>query len=43
MWVVEVNIAGFRFVTRHPRRRRLTFTPRGLAWQAAPQRPPHVA
>ncbi|WP_268951482.1 hypothetical protein [Mycolicibacterium litorale] len=43
MWVVEVNIAGFRFVHRHPHRRRLEISARGLGWRPAPQRPPHVA
>jgi hypothetical protein len=42
MWVVELNIVGMRFV-RHPRRRRLVFSLRGLEWRATPQRPPHAA
>ncbi len=42
MWVVEINIVGLRFV-HHPRRVRLAFSPRGLAWRTTPQRPPRVA
>ncbi|WP_286149119.1 hypothetical protein [Mycobacterium sp. IS-1496] len=43
MWVVELNIAGLRFVHHLPRRRRLLLSPRGLAWRATPQRPSRVA
>jgi hypothetical protein len=43
MWMVELNIAGRRFVHYLPGRRRFTFAAVRDSWRPAPARPPRAA
>ncbi|WP_278189122.1 hypothetical protein [Mycolicibacterium sp. S2-37] len=43
MWMVELNIAGRRFVHYVPGRRRITVSSRALSWRPTPHRPPTAA
>lgn len=42
MWMVELNIAGRKFVHYLPRGRRFTFPARPV-WRSTPHRPPSAA